>query len=59
MQTAIATVCLSGTLNEKLDAIVYVVELERQVSHDLYGAPLELKWMQQVIELRKPKAESL
>lgn len=25
----------------------------------VYGAPLELKWMQQVIELRKPKAESL
>jgi anaerobic magnesium-protoporphyrin IX monomethyl ester cyclase len=25
----------------------------------VYRAPLELKWMQQVIELRKPKAESL
>ena len=25
----------------------------------IYGAPLELKWMQQFIELRKPKAESL
>jgi anaerobic magnesium-protoporphyrin IX monomethyl ester cyclase len=25
----------------------------------VYAAPLELKWMQQVIELRKPKAESL
>ena len=25
----------------------------------IYGAPWELKWMQQVIELRKPKAESL
>lgn len=25
----------------------------------VYGAPFELKWMQQVIELRKPKAESL
>ncbi len=25
----------------------------------IYRAPLELKWMQQVIELRKPKAESL
>ena len=25
----------------------------------IYGAPLELRWMQQVIELRKPKAESL
>jgi hypothetical protein len=25
----------------------------------VYGSPLELKWMQQVIELRKPKAESL
>ena len=25
----------------------------------IYGAPLELKWMQQLIELRKPKAESL
>lgn len=25
----------------------------------VYTAPLELKWMQQVIELRKPKAESL
>lgn len=25
----------------------------------VYGAPYELKWMQQLIELRKPKAESL
>lgn len=25
----------------------------------VYGSPLELKWMQQIIELRKPKAESL
>jgi anaerobic magnesium-protoporphyrin IX monomethyl ester cyclase len=25
----------------------------------IYAAPLELKWMQQMIELRKPKAESL
>jgi radical SAM superfamily enzyme YgiQ (UPF0313 family) len=25
----------------------------------IYGAPFELKWMQQLIELRKPKAESL
>jgi hypothetical protein len=25
----------------------------------VYTTPLELKWMQQVIELRKPKAESL
>jgi anaerobic magnesium-protoporphyrin IX monomethyl ester cyclase len=25
----------------------------------IYGAPLELKWMQEFIELRKPKAESL
>lgn len=25
----------------------------------VYGTPFELKWMQQVIELRKPKAESL
>jgi anaerobic magnesium-protoporphyrin IX monomethyl ester cyclase len=25
----------------------------------VYAAPLELRWMQQVIELRKPKAESL
>jgi radical SAM superfamily enzyme YgiQ (UPF0313 family) len=25
----------------------------------VYGAPFELKWMQQMIELRKPKAESL
>jgi hypothetical protein len=25
----------------------------------VYGAPWELKWLQQMIELRKPKAESL
>ena len=25
----------------------------------VYGSPLELRWLQQVIELRKPKAESL
>jgi anaerobic magnesium-protoporphyrin IX monomethyl ester cyclase len=25
----------------------------------IYTAPLELKWMQQFIDLRKPKAESL
>jgi anaerobic magnesium-protoporphyrin IX monomethyl ester cyclase len=25
----------------------------------IYSAPVELKWMQQIIELRKPKAESL
>jgi hypothetical protein len=25
----------------------------------VYSAPFELKWMQQMIELRKPKSESL